>query len=91
MRVLRVNRDLTIEELDLDPEDWMEEHDWDAERVEAGHDAWVRDDALSAPGLVVANIGDKARIPLPAYITGHSGENIAPATIGIDELRLLVT
>lgn len=91
MRALRVNRDMTIDEIDTDPEEWMADHDWDAERIDPMHDAWVLDDALFAPGLVVATIGDKPNMPLPAYITGHSGESMAAATITVEQLRLLIT
>lgn len=91
MRVLRVNRDLTIDELDMDPDDWMEDHEWDVADVDAAHHAWVHDGALFEPGLVVANIGDAPRTPLPAYVAGHSGEDLAPATMTVDELRLLIT
>lgn len=88
MRTLRINRDKTIDEIDADPDEWMDDHDWDAARLDdVRHDVWVHDEGLFEPGVVVATIGDRTNLPLPAWITGYDGDEMAAATLTVDELR----
>lgn len=90
MRVLLVERDLTITELETDPAEWRGDDDWDAAKVDNAHYAWVKDDALFVPGVVVADIGEAKRMPLPAYVTGFEGERTIDARLSVDELRSIL-
>lgn len=91
MRTLRIDRDLSITEIDVPPSEWMGDNDWDAERVNDTHYAWVLDDGLFQPGLVVANIGNAKKMPLPAYVTGFKGEVKTDAMISVEELKTIIT
>ena len=86
MRILIVNEDRTVVEVDSELVDLTEE-DLDAVMV-GDHDVWVVDGALfgDAP---VAHIGGHP-VTLPAYITGRSGESEGPATMTVEELERLI-
>ncbi len=91
MRVLKIEKDLTAVEIDLDEEDLMDdERIWDTTDLDSSHDIWFDDEGMSDPGVVYATIGDK-RVPLPAYIIGNEGEKSVDATIGLDELLTLIS
>lgn len=91
MRVLRVDRDLTVAELDQTVEEWMSKDiTWDATDLDPHHDIFFDDEGMFRAGSVVARIGDK-RVPLPAIVAGSKGENTVDATIGVEELQRLVT
>lgn len=91
MRVLKIEKDLTAVEIDLDEEDLMDENIiWDTTDLNASHDIWFNDEGMSDPGVVYAMIGDK-KVPLPAYVIGIAGEKSVDATIGLDELKELIS
>ncbi len=91
MRVLKIGKDLTAVEIDIDEEDLMDdERIWDTTDLDSSHDIWFDDEGMSDPGVVYATIGDK-KVPLPAYVIGVAGERPVDATIGIDELMRLIS
>lgn len=83
-----------VEEIDM-PEDFdiadAAGWDWDCVRLDGGHDAWVRDDALLQPQLSVATFGDCPNVPLPAYVMGVDGERTVTATMSLGQVEALVT
>lgn len=91
MRILRVNPDLTVDEIDRDEHDWLPgDGDWDAVAIAGGsHDAYVDDEGLFRPGAVTASI-DGNVVPLPAYIVAVRGEDVSDATLGLEEARALI-
>lgn len=91
MRVLRIDRDLTVTEIDQPMEDWMGDKDWDSARIDSAHEAWVEDDGLFQPGVVCVTLGEGKNIPLPAYVAGFAGERSVDATITVDQLRAMIT
>jgi len=91
MRVLRIDRDLTVTEIDQPSQDWMGDKDWDTSQIDATHEIWVEDDALFEPGAVFVAIGNAKNIPLPAYVAGFSGERSVDATMTVELLRAMIT
>lgn len=93
MKAFKVDR-FGITEVDM-PDDFVRSAvfgwDWDCVRLENGHDAWVRDDALFQPGLALATFGERANVPLPAYVLGVDGERTVAATISLDDLSAQVS
>lgn len=83
-----------VEEIDM-PEDFITaetaDWDWDCVRLDNGHDAWVRDDALFQPSLSTATFGARPNVPLPAYVMGTDGERTVAATMTLDEVGALVS
>jgi len=90
MRILRIDVDMTVTEIDVEKDDWMtKDIDWDVVRIDEEHDAWV-DDAglLRADGRYGIVAG--RRIPLPAYVAGVDGERTVGATIEVNALRAMI-
>lgn len=90
MRGLRIDGG-GIAEVHGDLEELLDERiEWDAFDLGGGHDVWVHDQGLFEPGVLLATIGDRAHVPLPALVLGLDGERTVGATIGIDDLARLV-
>lgn len=93
MKAIKVDMD-GVEEIEM-PDDFVLSEtvgwDWDCVRLDNGHDAWVRDDALFQPTLSVATFGDRPNVPLPAFIMGADGERTVGATMTVDEASALVS
>lgn len=87
MKAFRIDRD-GVAEVDI-PEDFdrLTDFDWDCVQIGSGHEAWVRDDALFQAQVLLACLGDRANVPLPAYVLRAEGENTVAATMSLDELR----
>ncbi len=82
MKVLRIGRDGVVEDIDVAVEEWMtDDIEWQALPIDEANDIWVDGEALSKSGLVLINIGKHQRVPLPCYIAGSDGEDMADATI----------
>lgn len=64
---------------------------WDCVGLNPQHDIWVDDEGLFKPKLALARIGHLSGVPLPAYVCGVEGERAVDATIGLDDLRAIVT
>jgi hypothetical protein len=78
-----------VQELDADESEILRDDiEWTCLHLDAKHDIWVDDDALSTPGGVfVARVGQHGRVPLPAIVLGVDGERSVDATIDENELR----
>lgn len=87
MRALRIDMH-GVAEVDI-PEDFvsMTDFDWDCVQIGSGHEAWVRDDALFQPQVLLAHLGERANVPLPAYVLRAEGERTVAATMSLDDLR----
>lgn len=92
MRIIVINPDLSVEEIDRDEEAWLpDDEEWDAVSIADGtHDAYVDDNGLFKPGTVTANL-DGNVIPLPAYIVGVDGEDVVDASLGLDDVRSMIS
>ncbi|MFZ3481763.1 hypothetical protein [Sphingomonas sp. 3-13AW] len=89
MKAYRINRDLTVDEIDAPIESWKTpDIVWAMLGFDTVNDIWYDDEALFDPGAITASIGRHPRVPLPAYIVGSDGEDFAPPTIPIDLVRL---
>ena len=90
MRVLRIERDLTITEHEMETEDWMtSDISWDAKEIGVGHDVWVDDEGLFSPISTIATVGGQ-KVPLPAYVLGCNGERTVGATMSIRALQAMI-
>jgi hypothetical protein len=91
MKAYRINTDLTVDEIDVPVEEWMtKEIVWAMLGFDAVNDIYYDDFGLFMPGVITASIGRHPRVPLPAYVVGSDGEDIAPPTIPVDLVRLSV-
>lgn len=63
---------------------------WDLLRLDGSNDIWADDKAFQKPALILATVGHYRRVPLPAYICGHSGERNADTTLSADDVRTIV-
>ena len=64
---------------------------FDAFELDGRHEVYVEDEGLFAPGVVLARVGSRSRIPLPALVVGFEGERSVDATLTLDEVRGLVS
>lgn len=63
---------------------------WDCVTLDDTHDVWVNDEGLLGYKPLLARIGTRDRLPLPAYILGADGEDCVDATLTLREVRALV-
>ena len=90
MRILRIDDDLTVAEMDVEKDDWMtKDVDWDMIRIDERHDAWVDDAGMLRVGAKYGVVAGQ-RIPLPAFVAGVDGERTVGATIEVDALRAMI-
>ena len=92
MRVLKIDTDLSVTELDLDEEDWKtDDITWDAVDLgdPDGHDIWVNDFGMFDEDGFCGIVAGKT-VPLPAYVAGASGEETVAATIEVERLEALI-
>jgi len=93
VKAFKVDMD-RVDEIDM-PEDFVtaETAEWnrDCVRLDNGHGAWLRDEALFQRHLAVATFGDPPNVPLPAYVTGAAGEKTVAAMMSLEEVEALVT
>jgi hypothetical protein len=91
MKAYRINRDLTVDEIDEPVDRWMtRDVVWAMLGFDDVNDIYYDDEGLFAPGVVTASVGRHPRVPLPAYVTGSDGEDVAPPTIPVELVRLAV-
>lgn len=90
MRILRIDPDLDIVEMEAELSEWMtDDVIWDAAMIGEGHAGWVSDTGMYDAGGTYAIVSGQ-RLPLPAYIAGVDGERTVSATMTIDELKALI-
>lgn len=91
MKAYRINKDLTVDEIDVPVESWKtRDIVWAMLGFDEINDIWYNDEGLFDPGVITASIGRHPRVPLPAYILGSDGEDYAEPTIPVDLVRLSV-
>ncbi len=91
MKTYRINKDLTVDEIDVPVTEWMtRDVVWAMLSFDQINDIWYDDEGMFKTGVVTASIGRHGRIPLPAYVTGSDGEDFAEPTIPIDLVRLSI-
>ena len=91
MKAYRINQNLTVDEIDMPVENWRtSDINWAILGFDDINDIYYDDEGLFLPGVITASIGPHPRVPLPAYVVGSDGEDIAPPTIPIDLVRLSV-
>lgn len=90
MKFIRIDRS-GVTELEADEAQVLvADINWDLLRLDASNDIWADDEAFQKPDLILATIGHHRRVPLPAYICGHSGERNADTTLSADDVRGIV-
>ncbi len=91
MKAYRINVNMTVDEIDVPVESWMtDDVVWGMLGFDDVNDIYYDDEGMFVPGVVLASIGRHPRVPLPAYVVGSDGEDIAPPTIPIDLVRLSI-
>lgn len=91
MRALRINRDLTIDEIETPMEDWFGEGImFDATDIDDKHDVYFDDEGMLKADTVVVRVAG-TRVPLPAFVVGYKGEDTVAAVMSVEELRAMVT
>jgi hypothetical protein len=89
MRTIRINADRTVEEIDAEAFDWLDQEvDWDCVTISPGVDIWTRDDGLETADTVAVIAGH--RLPLPAFVTGADGERTVASTLSLEQVQELI-
>lgn len=92
MKTYRINKDMTVDEIDVPVARWMTaDIVWAIHAFDEVNDIYYDDEGIYDPDVITASIGRHARVPLPAYVVGSAGEHIAEPTIPIELVRLSVS
>lgn len=92
MKAYRIEKDLSVKEVDIDVEDDLDDDiAWEALPLDDSHDIYYDGEGMFAPGVVTAKIGRHDRVPLPVYIVGGEGERQAAVTYPKAYIETIVT
>lgn len=93
MIIYRINKDLSVEELEVNnSDDWMDEDiTWAVLSLDGKNDIYYDDEGLLQPGCVTARIGVHNHVPLPVFIVGTEEGKDVSCTIPKELVEASVT